>query len=115
MSKFLTRCREVAKRLECVQLAGAFEWPGAYESGSKLHALQTLRATSCGPGFADGAFVNGRRLNYGHRNALEHGLVPVANQYPWCSAAWFERTASPVQVRTIYRFKVEQLKVEDDF
>jgi len=45
----LTRCREVAKRLECVQLAGAFEWPGAYESGSKLHALQTLRATSSCP------------------------------------------------------------------
>jgi len=39
----MTRCREVAKRLKCVQLAGAFEWPGAYESGSKLHALQTLR------------------------------------------------------------------------
>ncbi len=29
---------------------------------------------------------------------------PVANQHPRCSAAWFERTASPAQVRTIYRF-----------
>ncbi len=45
--RFLTRCREVAKRLECVQLAGAFEWLGAHESGSKLRALQTLRAIGC--------------------------------------------------------------------
>jgi putative transposase len=55
------------------------------------------------------------RLNYVHRNAVKHGLVPVANQYPWCSAAWFERTASPAQVKTIYRFKIDQVKVEDDF
>src|SRR5437773_54542 len=33
------------------------------------------------------------RLNYVHQNAVRHKLVPVANQYPWCSAAWFERTA----------------------
>jgi len=55
------------------------------------------------------------RLNYVHRNAVKHGLVAVANQYPWCSAAWFERTASPAQVKTIYRFKIDQLEVEDDF
>ena len=35
------------------------------------------------------------RLSYVHQNAVKHGLVPVANQYPWCSAAWFERVASP--------------------
>ena len=55
------------------------------------------------------------RLNYVHRNAVKHSLVPVANQYPWCSAAWFERTASPAQVKTIYAFKVDRVKVEDDF
>jgi putative transposase len=55
------------------------------------------------------------RLNYVHQNAVKHGLVPIANQYRWCSAAWFERTASPAQVRTIYRFKTDQLKVEDGF
>ena len=33
-----------AKRLECVQLAGAFGPPSVLESGSKLHAFQTLRA-----------------------------------------------------------------------
>jgi putative transposase len=35
------------------------------------------------------------RLNYTHQNAVTHRLVPVANQYPWRSAAWFERTAAP--------------------
>src|ERR1017187_4783807 len=33
-----------AKRLECVQLAGAVIRRGCFESGGKLHALQTLRA-----------------------------------------------------------------------
>jgi len=55
------------------------------------------------------------RLNYVHRNAVKHGLVPVANQYPWCSAAWFERVASAAQVKTIYSFKTDRLKIEDDF
>ena len=55
------------------------------------------------------------RLHYVHRNPVKHGLAPVANQYPWCSAAWFERTASPAVVKTIYRFKTDQLKVLDDF
>ncbi len=55
------------------------------------------------------------RLNYTHRNAVKHGLVPVANQYPWCSAAWFERTAPAAQVKTIYRFKTDRLHVPDDY
>ena len=55
------------------------------------------------------------RLNYVHQNPVKHGLVPVATQYPWCSAHWFERTATPAQIKTIYRFKTDQLKVLDDF
>ncbi|PWU19355.1 MAG: hypothetical protein C5B50_06795 [Verrucomicrobia bacterium] len=55
------------------------------------------------------------RLAYVHRNPVKHGLVAVANQYPWCSAAWFERTASPAQVKTIYSFKTDKVKVYDDF
>lgn len=50
-----------------------------------------------------------------HQNPVKHGLVPVANQYRWCSAAWFERTASTAQVKSIYRFKVDQVRVRDDF
>jgi putative transposase len=55
------------------------------------------------------------RLNYVHQNAVKHGLVPVASQYPWCSAAWFERTASAAVVKSIYRFKTDRISVEDDF
>src|SRR5262252_2160332 len=39
------------------------------------------------------------RLNYVHQNPVKHGLVPVANQYEWCSAGWFERVARPAMVR----------------
>ena len=55
------------------------------------------------------------RLNYTHQNAVKHRLVLVANQYPWCSAAWFERTASTVMVKSIYRFGTDRLDVADEF
>ncbi len=55
------------------------------------------------------------RLNYVHQNAVKHGLVLVANQYRWCSAAWFERVATTAMVQTIYNFKTDSLEVEDDF
>jgi putative transposase len=54
-------------------------------------------------------------LNYVHQNPVRHGLVPAANQYPWCSAAWFERTATPAMVKSIYRFKVDSVSVVDDY
>ena len=54
------------------------------------------------------------RLNYVHQNPVKHGLVPVANQYPWCSARWFERTAAPAQIKTLYRFKTDRLLLPDD-
>ncbi len=55
------------------------------------------------------------RLNYVHQNPVRHGLVAVANQYPWCSARWFERTASAAQVKALYRFAVDKVRVFDDF
>jgi putative transposase len=55
------------------------------------------------------------RLNYVHQNAVKHGLVPVANQYPWCSAAWFERTSSPAMVQAIYRFRTDRLSLQDEY
>jgi putative transposase len=55
------------------------------------------------------------RLNYVHQNPVRHRLVAVANQYPWCSASWFERTSSEAIVKSIYRFKMDQVKVTDDF
>ncbi len=55
------------------------------------------------------------RLNYVHQNPVKHGLVQVANQYTWCSAAWFERTASAAQVKTIYGFKTDKVRVYDEY
>ncbi len=55
------------------------------------------------------------RLNYVHHNAVHHALVPVANQYPWCSARWFEKVATPAQVRTIYEMKTNRINVIDDW
>jgi len=55
------------------------------------------------------------RLNYVHQNPVKHGLVNVANQYRWCSAAWFERTAAPATVKTVYGFKIDKLNIADDY
>jgi len=55
------------------------------------------------------------RLNYVHQNAVKHGLVRVASEYPWCSAAWFERTAKSAQIKTIYGFKTDTVRVYDEY
>src|SRR6266542_1607054 len=55
------------------------------------------------------------RLNYVHQNPVKHGLVAVANQYPWCSARWFERVAHPAQIKTIYSLKMDRLKIFDEY
>jgi REP-associated tyrosine transposase len=55
------------------------------------------------------------RLNYVHQNAVKHGLVPLANQYPWCSASWFESNARPGFAKSVYSFKIDRIKVPDDF
>ena len=55
------------------------------------------------------------RLHYVHANAVKHKLAVTPDAYRWCSAAWFERTASPAMVKTIYSFKTDQLEVLDDF
>ena len=55
------------------------------------------------------------RLNYVHQNPVKHGLVNVANQYRWCSAAWFERTAASATVKTVYGFKIDKLNIADDY
>lgn len=55
------------------------------------------------------------RLDYVHQNPVKHGLVPVANPYRWCSAAWLARTASRAQVRTVYSFKRDKVQLPDDY
>jgi putative transposase len=55
------------------------------------------------------------RLNYVHQNAVKHGLVWQASEYAWCSASWFERSASAAEVKTIYSFKIDKLNIDDDY
>lgn len=55
------------------------------------------------------------RLNYVHQNPVKHGLTPVANQYPYCSARKFETNAKPATIKTIYGFKTNRIKVLDEF
>jgi len=58
----------------------------------------------------------GTYLKEHHFRARERpSVLHRANRYPWCSAAWFERTASPAMVKSIYRFKIDQVKVSDEF
>jgi putative transposase len=54
------------------------------------------------------------RLNYTHQNAVKHGVVPAAHLYPWCSASWFERTTTAAQVKSVYRFRTDHLKLDDE-
>lgn len=55
------------------------------------------------------------RLSYTHQNAVKHGLVKTPSQYPWCSAAWFETTARPAQIRAVFKVKIDRIKVLDEF
>jgi len=55
------------------------------------------------------------RLRYTHENAVHHGLVRVATEYPWCSASWFEHTARPAFVETVRRVSIDRLSIGDDF
>lgn len=55
------------------------------------------------------------RLNYTHQNAVKHRVVVLANQYPWCSARWFETTAKSTQVKMIYNLKLDSVNVNDNY
>jgi putative transposase len=55
------------------------------------------------------------RLHYVHENAVKHGLVRLASNYPWCSAGWFERNAAPSFRKLVYGFPCDQISVPDPF
>ena len=55
------------------------------------------------------------RLRYVQENPVHHGLVSVATQYPWCSAAWFERTAESAVQNRLASYKTDHLDIPDDF
>ena len=53
------------------------------------------------------------RLNYVHQNPVKHCLVRQAEAYPWCSAGWFARTATPAFYRRITGMATDRLNVLD--
>ncbi|MGV3617556.1 MAG: REP-associated tyrosine transposase [Fimbriimonas sp.] len=55
------------------------------------------------------------RLNYVMQNPVRHGLVRVASDYPFCSAAWFERAASASFAKEVRAFKIDRISLSDDF
>lgn len=55
------------------------------------------------------------RLKYTHSNAVKHGLVSNSTDYPWCSAAWFERVSSPAFCRTVQRFGLDRIRIFDEY
>jgi putative transposase len=55
------------------------------------------------------------RLKYVHHNPVHHGVAVCAENYPWCSAAWFARTAKPAYRATIETLKTDTLSMADDF
>jgi len=55
------------------------------------------------------------RMNYVMNNPVKHRLVPVANQYAYCSAGWFEMHAKPGYRKKVGSFGYDRLQIEDDF
>ena len=55
------------------------------------------------------------RLHYVHHNPARHGIVPLAENYKWCSAAWFAQRAPPAFVKTVNSFNIDRVNVPDDF
>ena len=55
------------------------------------------------------------RLKYVHENPAHHGVVACAENYRWCSAHWFSRTAEPAFRDTVQGFKTDRINVLDSF
>jgi putative transposase len=55
------------------------------------------------------------RLNYVNQNPVKHGVVTDAAAYRWCSSAWFERVSEPSFIKTVKSFKIDRVRVQDDF
>ena len=55
------------------------------------------------------------RLNYVHNNPVKHGLVGNAENYPWCSMAWFMNQSDPGFRKTVLAMKSDRVNVDDDF
>jgi len=54
-------------------------------------------------------------LNYVHHNPEKHGLAANAENYRWCSMAWFVQRARPSFRDMVLSFKYDKINVYDDF
>lgn len=55
------------------------------------------------------------RLNYVVNNPIHHGLVQVADRYPFCSAGWIKRNTHAAFQKQIASFKYDQINEPDEF
>lgn len=55
------------------------------------------------------------RLHYVHRNPEKHGLVRHAEDYRWCSMAWFLGKAPRQFRKRVLSLKIDRLSVEDPY
>jgi putative transposase len=55
------------------------------------------------------------RLNYVNKNPVHHGVAADAENYFWCSAAWFKTNSDKAFARTVENFKIDKLNVYDNF
>ena len=53
------------------------------------------------------------RLHYVHYNPAKHGVIPLAENYKWCSASWFKNNAPTAFVATVKDFRTNQLDMSD--
>ena len=55
------------------------------------------------------------RLNYVNENPVHHGQVKSAEDYKWCSEAYYKYNLDQVFYKTIKSFKYDNIKVFDEF
>lgn len=56
------------------------------------------------------------RLKYVHYNPVHHGIVPLPEQYPFCSAASWEMEASgAAYIKKLDSLRIDRLNIKDDF
>ena len=54
------------------------------------------------------------RLHYVHQNAVHHGLVSVGSHWKWCSASAFKEAVTPAWLKTVTRFRYDEIAKADD-
>ena len=55
------------------------------------------------------------RLNYVNQNPVKHKIVKSALDYRWCSASWFEENSPRSFSKTIGAYKIDDIKIYDDY